>query len=88
MKLIDTIRERNEEKRQAIAKPYVSTALNTDRNRLLNFFKNTRIQEREQILKSLENIKYAKPWTKGTSNDDAFNLAVQEAMEIVRSVMK
>lgn len=88
MATITKAKARLEEKRQAIAQPYVSDALKIDRNRLLEFFKGTRKQEREAILKSLENIKYDKPWPKGTSNNDAFNLAIQEAMDIVKSVLK
>lgn len=88
MNIINNIREAQEEKRQEIARPYVSDALKIDRENLLTFFKGTRAGERESILLSLENIKYDKPWPKGTSNNDAFDLAVQEAISIVKSVLR
>lgn len=88
MNIINNIKEAQEEKRQEIARPYVSDALKVDRENLLGFFTRTRAGERESILLSLENIKYDKPFPKGTSNNDAFNLAVQEAISIVRSVLR
>lgn len=88
MNIINNIREAQEEKQREIARPYVSDALKIDRENLLAFFKRVRAGEREAILLSLDNIKYDKPFPKGTSNNDAFNLAVQEAISIVRSVLK
>lgn len=88
MATITKAKARREEKQREIARPYVSDALKIDRENLLGFFKRARSGEREAILLSLENIKYDKPWPKGTSNNDAFNLAIQEAMDIVKNVLK
>jgi len=71
-----------------IAMPFVSDAVSRDRENLLKFFKDTRTVEREALLKRLDSIRYDKPWPKGTSNDDAFDLAVHEAIAIVREELR
>jgi hypothetical protein len=80
--------ERRELRNQKIARSYVSDAVNADRNKLLEFFVDTRRIEKHNIIKVLDGIRYSKPWPKGTSNDDAFDLAIMEAIAIVEQEMK
>jgi hypothetical protein len=72
-----------------IAMPFVSDAVSRDRENLLKFFKDTRTVEREALLKRLDSITYEKPWDKkNTTLDQAFDLAVHEAIAIVREELR
>jgi hypothetical protein len=82
------LREYIELRKQLIASPYVSDAVSRDRNNLLKFFTDSRKLETAKVVKKLDGIRYSKPWPKGTSNDDAFDLAIMEAITIVREEMR
>ena len=86
--MLSKLRTRKKERRvlkeKEIAREYVSKSLQAERKLLIEFFLNTRRQDLDNILRSFENIKYEKPWPKGTTLDKAFELAVHEASEIVK----
>lgn len=83
MNIITSIRERREERRQEIARPYVADALRIDREKLIKFFQTSRSADLATIRQRVESIRYDKPWPKGTKLDEAFDLAIQEVLVII-----
>ncbi len=86
--IIDNINDTIAEWKHRIALPFVSDAVSRDRENLLKFFQDTRTVEREALLKRLDSIRYDKPWGKGVNNDDAFDLAIHEAIAITREELR
>ena len=79
------MRNKIENIKQRIAKPYVANAVRKVSIRLSEYYSGTHKLTIERVTKRLDSIKYDKPWPKGTTLDQAFNLAVHEAIQIVES---
>ena len=82
------MRNKIENIKQKIAQPYVGEAVWKTTNKLTKYYADTRKLDLVNLTKKLDYIKYDKPWPKDTSLDDAFNLAVHEAIQIVESELR
>ena len=79
------MRNKIENIKQRIAKPYVGEAVHKVSTRLTDYYSGTHKLTIERLVNRLQELTYDKPWPEGTSNDDAFNLAIHEAIQIVES---
>jgi hypothetical protein len=82
------MRNKIENIKRRIAQPYIDEATNKVTKRLVNYFVDTRQLDLERLVKRLDTIRYDKPWPKGTTLDEAFDLAVYEAEQIVREELR
>jgi hypothetical protein len=82
------MRTRIENIKLRIAQPYIADAVQKTTTHLANYFAGTRQLDGERIIKALDSIKYPKAWPEGTTLDQAFDLAIHEAIAIVRTEMK
>jgi hypothetical protein len=78
------MRQTLESIKRRIAEPYAAEAMRVTTDRLTEYYIDTRKLDAERITKELEGIKYEKKWPKGTTLDQAFELAINEAIQIVR----
>lgn len=85
MNIITELRERRERKRYRLAMPYIGEALRREAVRLSDYFSGTHKLTLTRVESRLESLKYDKPWPKGTTLDQAFELAIHEAIAIVKS---
>jgi hypothetical protein len=88
MNIIKALQERKEHKHREIARPYVGDAVAEVTRHLTKYFADTRQVDLARLVDRLEYIRYDKPWPKGTKPEDAFDLAVQEALTIVREELR
>ena len=79
------MRNKIENIKRRIAQPYVADAIRRDALKQSKFYTGTHKLTIERLVNRLQELTYDKPWPKGTSNDDAFNLAIHEAIQIVES---
>ena len=71
--------------KRRIAKPYVGDAVHKVSTRLTDYYSGSHKLTIERLVQRLHSITYDKPWPKSTRNDDAFNLAIHEAIQIIES---
>jgi hypothetical protein len=79
------MRDKIESIKKTIAQPYVATATQKVSVRLTEYYSGTHKLTIERLVQRLQKLTYDKPWPEGVSNDDAFNLAIHEAIQIVES---
>lgn len=82
------MRQTLENIKRKIAQPYAAEAIRVTTNKLTKYYIDTRKLDAERIVNELEGIKYEKKWPKGTTLDQAFELAINEAIQIVRGETK
>jgi hypothetical protein len=79
------MRNKIESIKQRIAKPYVTNAVRKVSIRLSDYYSGTHTLTIQRLVQRLQELTYSKPWPKGTTPDDAFNLAIHEAIKIIES---
>jgi hypothetical protein len=82
------MRQTLESIKRRIAQPYAAEAMRVTTNKLTEYYIDTRKLDTERTINELEGIKYEKKWPKGTTPDQAFELAINEAIQIVRGEMR
>ena len=79
------MRNKIENIKQRIAKPYVGDAVHRVSTRLTDYYSGSHKLTIERLVQRLQSVTYDKPWPKGTTPDEAFNLAIHEAIQIIES---
>jgi hypothetical protein len=74
--------------RYDLARPYVLASVRENTQSLLKRFRGDRKLDSERIINRVQALTYAKPWPENVSPDDAFNLAIHEALIIIREELK
>jgi hypothetical protein len=74
--------------RERLAQPYVTASVRANTAVLAKQFHDTHKLNAARIENRIRALVYNKPWPDGVAPDDAFNLAIHEALIIIREEMR
>lgn len=77
------MRNKIESIKLTIAQPYVADAVHKASVRMSDYYSGTHKLTIVRLVQRLQELTYKKPWPKGTTPDEAFNLAIHEAIKII-----
>lgn len=74
--------------RYDLARPYILASVRDNTEKLLKRFRGYKKLDCARITHRVQALTYAKPWTESVAPDDAFNLAIHEALIIIREELR